>query len=239
MHHSTRGVVLSLRPYNDRSQFVSIYTEALGKIACRVNVAPRRRGAHERYLYTPFSMLDMVVEERPGQEICQISEATLVSSPLMQADPAKNAQSMYMAELLDKTIFEQESNPKLWQFVEQSVEMFALIDEGAANFHLLFTTRLCYLIGFHVDTSAYRPGMQFDISEGVFTDQPIGHPYYLTSTSATWLHMLLSTRFSTIGTLRLSRDQRNILLDMMLTFFRIHLPDTGEMKTVAILRELF
>ncbi|MBP5681043.1 MAG: DNA repair protein RecO [Bacteroidales bacterium] len=237
----TRGIVLTTIPYNDRTQFVHIYTEGLGKVTCKITVTRLRHNVGQRTLYAPLSVLDLVLEARPGQEIHTIKEATLVLSPylLSMTDPSKTAQCLYMTELLDKTVKEVEPNARMWQFISQSVELLQLSQSGSANFHLIFTTRLCHLIGFHVDNSTYRPGMQFDISEGIYTSAPIHHPYYLTPESTTWLHQLLDTNFSHLADLHLTRDQRNTLLDMMLTFLRIHLPEIGTLRSVDVLKELF
>ena len=237
----TKGVVLSTVPYNDRTQFVHIYTEQLGKVTCKITISRLRRSGGQRTFYAPLTELELVLAGTPGQELWQISEATLLLSPYMlsASDPGKTAQCLYMAELLDRTIREVEANPRLWQFISQSAELLQLTEQGSANFHLVFTTRLCYLIGFRVDNSAWQPGMQFDISEGIYTNQPIYHPYYLTADSASWLHQLLDTNFATLHQLRLTREQRNILLDMMLTFIRIHLPEVGNLRSVDVLKELF
>lgn len=236
----TNGVVLSSVPYNDRSQFVHIYTEQHGKVTCKVALTRLHRNGGQRLLYAPLSVLELVIESRSNQEIGTIKEASLILSPYMlsMSNPSKTAQCLYMAELLDKTIKEVEPNARLWSFIHHSVELLQLANEGSANFHLLFTTRLCYLIGFHVDNSLWEEGMQFDISEGIYTYQPIYHPYYLTAESASWLHKLLDTDFTHLDTLHLTRDQRNILLDMMLTFLRIHMPEIGILRSVEVLKEL-
>lgn len=237
----TKGVVLSTVPYNDRTQFVHFYTERLGKVTCKITLSRLRHSGGQRMLYAPLSVLDMVLEVKNGQELYKIEEATLLLSPytLSMYDPGKTAQCLYMAELLDKTIKEVETNLRLWNFIYQSIELLQLTEQGSANFHLIFTTRLCYHIGFHVDNSQWQPGMQFDISEGIYTHSPIYHPYYLTAESTTWLHQLLDTSFSTMGELKLTREQRNILLDMMLTFLHIHMPEIGNLRSVEVLKELF
>ncbi|MDO4496379.1 MAG: DNA repair protein RecO [Bacteroidales bacterium] len=238
----TKGVVLAILPYNDRTQFVHIYTEATGKITCRVKATPRSRRAAVRNYFTPLTLLEMVIENKSNSELFDIVEASLLSSPYLLSaayDPGKSAQCLFMAELLDKTIREVEANPRLWHFIEQSIEALPLIEEGSANYHLLFTTKLCYLLGFHVDTEIYEPGMLFDVSEGLFRRGPINHPYYLNAQSAAWLHLLLCTSFSDIATLQLNHKQRNILLNMMLQFLRIHLPDAGDLRSVEVLKDLF
>jgi len=237
----TKGIVLSTVPYNDRARFVHIYTEQLGKVSCKIMLSRLHHNGGQRPFYAPLSMLELVLEGRAGQDLWQIKEASLLCSPytVSMLDPGKTAQCLYMAELLDRTIREVEANPRLWRFVSQSIELLQLTQQGSANFHLLFTTRLCYLIGFHVDNSAWREGMLFDISEGIYTAGPIYHQYYLTADSACWLHQLLDTRFSDLGSLHLNRQQRNVLLDMMLTFLRIHLPEVGTLRSVEVLKELF
>ena len=237
----TKGVVLSTVPYNDRTQFVRIYTEQLGKVTCKVTLSRVHRNGGQRLLYAPLTVLELVLEGRIGQDFKQIQEATLINSPytLSMSDPGKAAQCLYMAELLDKTVKEVEANARLWQFVSQSVELLQLTHSGSANFHLVFTTRLCYHIGFQVDNAKWREGMLFDICEGVYTIGPIYHPHYLAADSASWLHQLLDTRFSTLDSLRLTREQRNVLLDMMLSFLRIHLPEIGNLRSVEVLKELF
>ena len=156
----TKGVVLSTVPYNDRTQFVRIYTEQLGKVTCKVTLSRVHRNGGQRLLYAPLTVLELVLEGRIGQDFKQIQEATLINSPytLSMSDPGKAAQCLYMAELLDKTVKEVEANARLWQFVSQSVELLQLTHSGSANFHLVFTTRLCYHIGFQVDNTKWREG---------------------------------------------------------------------------------
>ena len=183
----------------------------------------------------------LLVDRRAGADVATVREATLLASPYeaTMTHPSKAAQCFYMAEIVDRTVREVEANPRLWTFLRQAVEMLALADDGAANFHLVFTTRLCYLLGFRVDVESYEPGMMFDVSEGVFTRSPIFHPYYLQAESAAWLHRLLRTDFAHLADLRLGRSERGVLLDMMLTYLRIHMPEMGTVRSVEVLKTLY
>lgn len=241
MTEKTLGIVLSTHPYNDSSVFVRIYTQRFGKITYKVSVGRSKRAASTRKMLAPMTLLDMEVKHSLLSEIQQIQEARILISPYMLAsdNPAKGYQCMYMAELTDRTIREVEANAQLWAFLHQCVELLSLLDEGIANFHLVFTTRLSYLLGFHVDLEQYQPGMMFDINEGIFTFGPITHPNYLTPESASWLNNLLHTGFSTLSQLKLNHQQRNTLLEMMLLFLNIHIPEMGEIKTVEVLKELY
>ena len=246
MLEKTQGIVLTTIPYNDRTLFVHVLTEALGKVTCRVSASRSPRRAISRLMLAPMTLLELIVSRAPQQEICTIREARLLHSPHGAAAGQVGlhgltgmAQCAYLAELLDKTVREVERNDRLWSFVRQGIELMALAGPGQANFHLIFTSRLAYLLGFRVDTERYAEGMMFDVSEGVFTHGPIYHPYYLRPESAAWLVRLLRTDFAHMADLTLSRAQRDVLLDMMLTYLRIHLPAMGELRSVAVLKEVF
>ena len=247
MLEKTQGIVLTTIPYNDRTLLVHILTEALGKVTCRVSASRSPRRAISRLMLAPMTLLELIVSRAPQQEICTIREARLLhsphggaaSGPMGLQDLTCMAQCAFLAELLDKTVREVERNERLWSFVRQGIELMALAGPGQANFHLIFTSRLAYLLGFRVDTEHYAEGMMFDVSEGVFTHGPIYHPYYLHPESAAWLMRLLRTDFAHMAELTLSRTQRDTLLDMMLTYLRIHLPEMGEVRSLAVLKEVF
>ena len=96
-------------------------------------------------------------------------------------EPMKETVALFLSEFLYHALKNEDRNMPLFQYLKSGLLWFDEARSGTANFHLVFTTRLCHLIGFHVDNQAYRQGMQFDISEGVFTALPIYHPYYLTA----------------------------------------------------------
>lgn len=241
MLDKTSGILLSTVPYNDNTLFLHIYTEQFGKVTYRTTLRRSKRQATERMMLAPMTLLDMNVEHRPGNEIQKISEMRMLSSPytFIMGNPVKAAQCLFMAELLDKVIREEESNPELFRFICQSIELLELTDTGSANFHLVFFIRLCHLLGFRIDTETYKDGARFDIREGVFTLAPIGHPHYLTAESAHHFHRMLQVGFSDMQHVALNREQRNRLTDTLLLYLKIHLPEMGEIRSIEVLKELF
>lgn len=240
MLEKTLGIVLSIIPHDDQKQFVHIYTERFGKETFSVSAKRSRRSPTSRSMFAPLTLLDLDVEHRAHSEIHRIKDAHILSSPYLpvSCSPYTTTQCIFMAELLDKCIREIEPNPTLWQYIQQSVK---LLESGAKdpNFHLIFTVNLCSLIGFHIDTTNYSPGMQFDVSEGIFTHAPIFHPYYLLPESAEWLHRLLCLESKHSANLQLNHIQRNTLLDMLLTFLKLHIPEMGEVRSITVLKEIF
>lgn len=247
LNDKTLGIVLSTIPINDRSQFVHFYTEKLGRITCKVLIASRgKRSSQMRNLLTPMSLLELVLSGHnnstpaPG-DILQIKEASIVNSShlITLSHPDKAAQCLYMAELIDHTVREEEANPNLWQFLTGSLEVLENIENDWANFHLVFTNGLTRQLGFSIDTDTYHPGDFFDIVEGTFTSAPILHPLYLNAVSADWYHRMLRLDYRSLSELKVNRQQRAALLDMELTFLSHHIPEMGTLHSVDVLKTLF
>ena len=239
MLEKTFGIVLCTIPYNDFSQFVHIYTEKFGKISYKVAIRHYRNGSQQRMAYTPMSLLELDVNHNEASEFQQIKEATLISSPLSagMGNPVKYSQTLYLAELIDKSVREVERNERLWKYLYHSLEIFSLPEFSSEKFHLLFTVNLFDLLGFGISPQGYEKGMQFDMRESCFTHNPILHPYYLNSFSAEYLYRLISTNYSNIHELKLNNDERKTMLEILLVYLKIHVPEIGNAK-FDIIKEL-
>ena len=238
----TQAIVLSTVPINDHSQFVHLYTEQYGRMTCRIPLASKGKRANRlRTMMTPMTVLDLVLKGNPSDDIRSIGEAQIVQSPYMLtlSHPDKSAQCLYMAELIAHTVREEEANPRLWDYILASLTILEQCEAGWANFHLIFTCGLIAQLGFSVDTSNYEQGCRFDLVEGIFTTNPILHPYYLNEESARWFCKLFDTHYDTMQQLDVNRAGRDYLLDTLLIFLGQHIPEMGRLKSVDVLKSLF
>lgn len=238
----TRAIVLTSTPVNDRTQFVHFYTEVQGRVTCKIPLASRGKKAQQlRTQMSPMTLLELVLRGNPNDEIKQIAEVEVIRSPYTMtfSHPEKASQCFFMAELLAHTVREEESNPRLWNYLIYSMDRLEHCEKGWSNFHLVFTKGLTGLLGFEVDADEYQPGHQFDLIEGTFTDQTIYHPYYLNEQSAAWFCRLLKTSYDTMHELQLNKQGRAALLDIQLAFLAQQIPEMGTLKSIEVLKSLF
>lgn len=243
MLDKTLGIVLGTVPYNDNTQFVHIYTERFGKVTYKTSTpkAHSKKAQQRKLVFQPMTLLELNVQHSESKDLQQIQEAEIILSPLSYAsnDAVKYSQCLYIAELLDKSIREIEQNQTLWDYIYHSVEIFSITDLDTSNFHLLFTAKLWIPLGFGIDESIYKPGMFFDMNEGKFTSEKIEHAYYLNSISAEYLFRLLSSDFTNFCELSLNTKERNIMLDILITYHKLHFPEIGELNSIDILKDMF
>lgn len=240
MQQKTKGIVLSTRPYNDNTSFVHIYTREYGPVTYAVPNSKGKKSKLSRSLFVPFTILDMEVSHSPVKDIHKIIEASAVEVNLsIVSDPVKSAIAIFLAEFLTRAIKENEGNEMLYNFIEDSVRLFNLIEDGKANFHLIFLTKIADLIGLRVHRESYSDGMRFNMIDGAFTTLMPTHSWFLSPDDAALFFSLLNMTFSDIHTLQLSREQRMRLLEIIIAYYKLHLSEVGNIKSLDVLKMLF
>ena len=53
------------------------------------------------------------------------------------------------------------------------------------------------------------------------------------------MQLMMRMDYPTMHLFRMSHQERNRLLEVSLTYYRLHLPDFPEMKSVSVLQELY
>ena len=139
MLEKTKGVVLYTTAYNDKLSVVHVYTEMFGRTAYAVSLSSSRKSARLRTLFSPFSVLEMEVEHKPGRELQRIRETQpLLVFQHLPYDEAKRSLVLFLSEFLARTIREPEANPGFFDFLVHSIQILDYLEEGTANFHLCF-----------------------------------------------------------------------------------------------------
>ena len=81
--------------------------------------------------------------------------------------------------------------------------------------------------------------MFFDLREGQFCTLAPTHRDFLQPDDARRIHILMRMDFPTMHLYRLSRQERNRIIDVLLQYYRLHIPQFPELKSLAVLQELW
>ncbi len=237
-----RGLVLSGVRYGETSLIVHVYTDKLGRQSFMVNGAARKgKRPGKLALFQPLSLLSIVASLPRKGSLLRIKEVSSPSFGLYSnADLRKGAIAVFLAEILHKTLREEESNPELFNFLWSSVELLDSAESGIANFHLVFMVHLSRYLGFFptiaADTSS---SVFFDIKNGQFRDTLPSHPLVLPESLSRIMLQVFQTSFSAIDQLQLNHEVRNLLADALVDYYQHHLDGVGAVKSLSVLKEVF
>jgi len=157
----------------------------------------------------------------------------------LTGDPVKSSVALFLAEILHKSLREEEPNEELFDFLDTHIQFLDLADQGTANFHLYFLLRLTRHLGFSPEVPPPQEGLWFDLSSGTFSQSPPLHGSFLTPDLTTLLIRFLSVQASDLGTIGIDRARRNELLDGILRYYYLHLEGLAEIKSHKVLHDLF
>lgn len=103
----------------------------------------------------------------------------------------------------------------------------------------MFLLRLSRFLGFAPNLEEMHAGDCFDLLSGNFVpDVPI-HGHYVTAAEAAKLPLLMRMNFGTMHVFRFSGAERSRLLEHINEYYRLHLPNFPELKSLAVLKALF
>ena len=223
----TRGIVLSFVRYRDTSIIVKIYTEKYGLQTYIENGVRSSRSKNKIALFQPMTLLELVVYHDDKKDLHRISEIKCAypfrSIPY---EINKSSIALFLIEMLGKCLREEAENKVLFDFLFNSIIVFDELEQHFENFHLIFLLQLSFYLGFSpVDANdfieqfkEYNLGIQLGEKEESAINQLIAATYE--------------------SELSIGRRLRGHLLEILILYYRLHIEGMGEIKSLAVLREV-
>jgi len=225
--------------YSETSIIARVYTEQLG-LQSYIAKGVRKKGAHiKRNLFSPLSLIRLVANHKEGEGLRVLRDVSCeFQLNGIATDMAKTAVSIYISELLSRSISAQMADANLYNYIEDAVLNLDRASESIAGFPLAFTIGLTQFLGFDPHNNFSATETYFDMVEGNFSSGPPGHPYYFCSPLSDSFAEVLKTLNIGIANIKIDYSTRTDLLSKMLGYFRIHIPAFGEMKSVQVLTDV-
>ncbi|MTI33618.1 DNA repair protein RecO [Xanthovirga aplysinae] len=227
MLHKSRGIALNYIKYKESSIIARIYTELFGLQSYVINGVRSKKSRYKVALFQPLTLLDLVVYKREHAGLNRISEVKC-SNPFASIpfDVKKSGIALFLTEVLVKSVREEEPNPSLFAFLEQSILMLDHLESHYENFHLQFLLKLSKYLGFGAATA-------HDFFEQLF---PFTDLKDMALTEEQSINQLTILNYQ--NDFHLSNKYRREILGHILQFFKLHLENFGEVKSLAVLKEI-
>ena len=243
MIHKTKGIVLRTVKYGETSVIVTILTELFGLQSYLVNGVriASRKGGNKAGMFQPAAILDLVIYHQDSKNLQRLKEYSW--NQLYQhifSDVVTNAVALFMIELLQKCLKQQENNPELYYFVEDSLLGLDKAGEKVqANFPLFFALHLAGFFGLRIDDNYSERRNILDLQEGYYTEEKPAHPHYLENPLSEYSsHLLKIMQPVELAELNLNKEIRRLLLMSYEDFYSIHIAGFTALKTLPVLRTI-
>lgn len=235
---NTKAIIISHLRYGDNSLIVHLYTECSGRQTIFIKGAYSKKSPMRAVLFQPLYIVETEIHHRENRQMQNISNIQIVQ-PLhnIPFDPVKSSIALFIAEVLYKTLKEEEANRQLFDFLVHSIQTLDLNDRGTANFHLLFLIHYTRYLGFYPSMEHILDGMWFDMHKGNCAAIQKGSPTYPEYNLL--LGKLFGLSFEHLDDMKITHHQRNFLTERLLTYYAMHVDHFGKMKSFPVLRNVF
>lgn len=237
---TTEGIVLHQVKYGENSVIVNIYTREFGRQAYLMNATRGKKSKNRAGMLQPLFLVDLVCYHKETREVQRIKE--IKNAPAYQNIPfdvTKSTQVIFLAEMLSKTLREQESNLQLFEFIKNTLLYFDLMESQSASFHLWFLFRLTEFLGFLPDTRKVGFEGWLDMRKGAVVPFEPSHPFFIHKEATNYLCQLSELKIAGLINWKISRNMRGYLTTKLVEYYKLHFENMSEVKSLKVLQEIF
>jgi DNA repair protein RecO (recombination protein O) len=235
---TTNAIVLSSLKYGDTSLIVKCYTQEEGvkTYLIRGVLKPKKSGLKAAY-FQPLTQLRIVANHNSKNTLNSIKEVQVIHPyRTFHTDIVKQSVVLFLSEVLSNSIQEEEQNLALYEYLETAF-IWLDVHDRVANFHLLFLLNLSGFLGFYPDTSD-KNKKGFDLLEGVFSDN-IHEKNVISKNDFYQFKKLLGIIFDTLEKVTYSKEERQLVLKVIIQYFKLHLDSFRNPKSLQVLETVF
>jgi len=235
---TTKAIVISTIKYGDAGVIAKCFTASDGiKSYLLRGILKSKKGKLKIAYFQPLMQLEIVANHKNKGSLEYIKDVkTVYPYTSIHTQIAKSAIVLFLSEILNYSIQEEEKNDALFQFIENALQWLDMNDE-IANFHLVFLTNLTKYLGFYPETKHIHKEY-FDLQEGQFFNNSTMNEC-VTGENLTFFKQLLGIKFDAQNTIMLSSFRRNEILAIFIQYFKLHLQGFREPKSMEVLHEVF
>lgn len=239
MIETTKVIVLSAIKFKETSLIIKGYTQKgiksyLVKGVLSKNTKSKKLKA--AYFQT-FTLLEIVASHNNKGHLNYINDIN-VYKPLhnIHTNIYKNTISLFLAEILANILKEETENNFLFQYIENAI-VWLDTHNKTNNFHIIFLLQLSKYLGFHPNIPKENDSY-FNLQEGCFSfHKPIAS--FISGEDLFLFKNIIGTNFEAYSKVSLNVRSRQVLINILIQYFSLHLPEFRKPKSLEILKTVF
>ena len=241
MLESRSGIVLHKLRYGDDGVIVDVYTRLRGTLSFVMRIPRGRRRGIPLLMMQPLNIVDLAYDYRVGHQLLRIRDVHQgMPYGSIPYDHVKGSLVLFLSDFLYHALRSEAQNESLFDFVCSCLWRLDGCDGGLANFHIVMLVRMTKYLGICPNVGRkVKVGHAFDMQESELVEVGKGSAHCLTEEETSFLSKLLRVSMDNMHLLKLTREQRWRVLEMVEMYYRLHVPEFPCLKSLDVMKELF
>lgn len=226
MKQNDQGIFLHRTAFSDSSLIVTYYTanKGLRKFVFKGG----KKKAHQLF---PLAPTELTYYGRQESDLLQLTVTEALFATDFQFDPVKSTVAFFFAETIRKCVHEFDADPNVFSYIREQVELLQDANEDLAHLPLFFLIDFTEILG--IQPLCESGGSIFDLDEGnIGKFAPSGHR---SAEGEAVSCILMRIHGSDV---RASKEVRVAAMQIMMEYYKIHVPGLREFETYPIVQEI-
>ncbi|MGD0710417.1 MAG: DNA repair protein RecO [Bacteroidales bacterium] len=240
MLSKTRGIVLNYFKYAESSIIVKIYTENFGLQSFIIRSSRSKKSKIKVGVFQPLTLLEFVTEHKKKSKLHTIKEIThCIQFSGISSDIRKSSIAIFITEILNKSIREEEQNKALFDFLFNTIQFLDKKERRISEFHLYFLIDLTKFLGFYPQDNYGENRSIFNLYNGKFQEHLPEHSYYIEKELSKYLHEIIAISNTDRDNYHIIAGIKKELINKLIDYYRIHLNGFSIVRSHAVLEDIF
>ena len=250
MIEKAEAVVLKTLNHGDTSKIITLYSREVGllKLIAKGVRSPKSKAAG---LFQPTRHLQVIYYAKSSSDLQMFKSGELLDGFFgLEEDFDRLTLAQVVVELLDRTVEDEESHPKLFQLLVDTLGRLSDKSISTAEAYWFFHTHLLRELGFRphighcsICQDPLDAGGSLGVSnphlECLKCHQASQDSIFVSETVLDTIQSILDSDWSEVGRSTLNAAERRTLWDFLWRFTFYHIESARGMKSLKVLRQLY
>jgi len=237
---NTQGIVLHRFKFSENSLIVPIFTKQFGRQSYLIYGLSNKNARQKANLIQPLHVLDLQVYQKENRDLQKLKDYGIARAlPNIHTDFAKSSIALFVSEFLYRSLRENESDTELYDYLIFAINTLNSAENSVGNLHLSILLKLTRFFGITPEENYSESAQIFDMQNARFNIVPPNHSNYCTLEISQKLYELMHTPLEESYKVKLTKNQRSILMNSLLDFYNLHIDRPGKLKSVEVLQSVF
>ncbi len=237
--YKTIGIVFRTLKYSESSIIADIYTQDKGLKSYIISGVRSGKTSGKASLLRPLNIVDLVAYDTDGDKLSRIKEVSLNAHyKKVNYDIVTSSMALFMLEVCRNALMEKETNEPLYHFIISWLHFLDQTDNYSPCYHLLFMIELSGYLGFGPMLNHSKETPIFDLMEGSFCEVVTDHRYFIEKERAHLISQLCQLSRENLPEWKVSKSYRDLLVEDIIIYYRLHILNFKELKSLEVLRRV-
>lgn len=238
METSISAIVLSKIRYKDNDVIVKLFTKEYGVISFIVKIGSNLKKSKAKLVYfQELTILNVQFNYNTKRDLQYIKDINIKHHYIScHSDLEKASIIIFLSEILSNILVHQKKEVALYNYIEESFIWYDS-NKNISYFHLIFLIQLTRFLGFYPDETNNN-FKYFNLEEGIY-ELSKSNEYSISGEDLKLFNQILGTKFDSNPLLTLNSLETMNVLDIILTYYRLHINNFKNIKSIEIIKNIF